>query len=63
MVVYEYGVEPVFLAELRSPDNFLKPFIVGEEEPASESDPILHLIFSESTLVPSGPWPQVILKR
>ncbi len=63
MVVYEDAVEAVFFAELCSPDNFLKRFIVGEEEPASESDPFLHLVFPEGILAPSGPWPQVILKR
>jgi hypothetical protein len=32
----------------------LERFIVGEEEPASESDPFLHLIFPEGILAPSG---------
>ena len=47
MVVYEDTVEAVFLAELCSPDNFLERFSVGEEEPASESDRILHPSFRE----------------
>jgi hypothetical protein len=55
MVVYEDGIEAVFLTELCSPDNVLKRFIVGEEEPTSESDPFLHLIFPEGIPVPSGP--------
>jgi hypothetical protein len=50
MVVHEDGIEAVFFTALRSPDNFLKRFILGQEEPGSESDPFLHVIFPEGIL-------------
>ena len=42
MVVYEDGVEAVFLAELCPLYNALEGFIGRQEDPASEPDLILH---------------------